>query len=106
MGRIVEFNDIYRAYPQSKTVTTSGGELSPSRMGKTRRTLLTITNTSATTVYVTFGDEAAVSGVGFPLVQGQTLTDADVGLENTWQGAVQAIATGTSTVILTEQFEP
>lgn len=100
---IVQFEDIDQSAATAVSVTTSDTVVLPSRLGKPRRTVLVITNLSPTTIYLSKGDAAAVSGTGIALQQNQTWSESDDGGFDCFQGAIHALgSSGTSSVAVME----
>lgn len=105
MAPVVTFQDIDQSASTAASVGTSSTTVLPTRLGKPRRTQFIITNLSPTTVYVTKGDAPAVSGTGVPLQQNQSWTESDDGGFKCFQGAVQALGSGASTVSIVETID-
>lgn len=97
--------DLDASESRSVTVGTSSTVLSNTRLYRTRRTKLAITNTSATTVYIVKGSQGVVADTaGVPLQQNQTLFESDDAGSDCWQDEIAAIGTASSTVNVTETF--
>lgn len=105
MGRIVEPADINNSVSTSVTVGTGSTQVLPTRLGRKRRTDIIITNLSPTTVYLSKGDQDAVTSTGIVLQQNQSWLSSDDAGSSCWQGAVNGIATSSSTVAVEETFE-
>jgi hypothetical protein len=105
MGKKVEWNDIDLSQSKTATVTTTSTELTPSRLGLSRRTQLIVTNTSPTTLTLYKGASAAVAGRGILLSQNQTYIESDDSGFKCWQGAIWAVASASSTVTMVETTE-
>jgi hypothetical protein len=105
MARVVEWDDIDQNQSGTVSVSTTSVQLVPSRLGLHRRTQLIITNTSPTTVTIVKGGADAVANIGIRLMQNQTYIESDDGGFRCWQGAIQAIASASSTVVFMETIE-
>jgi len=105
MARVVTFEDIDQSASTAASVGTSSSTVLPTRLGKPRRTQFVLTNISPTTVYVSKGEAPAVSGTGVPLQQNQSWSESDDGGFKCYQGAIQAIGSGASTVAIVETID-
>lgn len=105
MTATVSWEEIDDSTSSSATVTTSSSQLLPSRLGKKPRTQLVIINTSATTVTLVKGEQTAVANAGIRLTQNQTYIESTDAGSKCWQGAIQAVASGNSTVAYVETIK-
>lgn len=102
---IVIANDIDSSESRAVSISTSSTVLSLSRLGKTRRTKLAITNISPTTVYIVKGSQGVkATTAGIPLAQNQSLFESDDAGSDCWQDEIAAIGSAASTVNITETF--
>lgn len=99
---LTAFEQFSTAYTQ--TVGATEIEVSPTRLGRSRRVQFILTNLSAVTVTLTKGDSAAVANKGIILAQNQTYIESDDGGYNCWQGAFRVVASGAGTVSIVESF--
>jgi hypothetical protein len=91
----------------SMAVSATSDQMCNVVQGGYKRTMVIITNTSATAVVtVALGDLAAVAGSGIRLPpNGNWWQSSDSGL-TCWQGQIQAVADAAGTVGIVEQLEP
>jgi len=91
----------------SVSVSATSAEACNLVQGGYKRTMVVITNTSATAVVtIALGDLAAVAGSGIRLPpNGYWWQSSDSGL-TCWQGHIQAVADAAGTIAVVEQLEP
>jgi len=107
MSRPVRDADIDGTSPQLLAVSGTAVTLSDTRLGKARRIFLSIIPiTAGITVTVVLGDISPAVGQGIQLSQTQPFVQSDdANGKGTFQGTVQAIASGGGYVAMTEIFQ-
>lgn len=102
---VVQLSEIELAAPRSVAVSSTEAEISPTRLGRTRRTSLFIVPTSAgVVVTISKGDLPAVQNAGYVLQQGQAYVEADGDNFNCYQGAVHAVSSAGGNIAIVEVF--
>lgn len=88
----------------SANVSTTSAQIL--NLATQRRTSFVITNTSATAVVsLNFGEGAAVANTGVVLQPTQSYGQSDDSAFSCYQGKIQAIASGSGTVAISEQHQ-
>lgn len=107
MSPPVQEREIELTQPQLITVGATAVTLTPTRLGRARRSFLSIVPvTVGVTVTLVFGDTTPALNTGLPIEAKQPFIQSlDVNKKGVYQGPIQAIATGPGQVALVEMFE-
>lgn len=105
-GQPVTDAEIELSTPRTVSVSTTSTELSPTRLGRTRRTsFLIVPLTAGVTVTITKGEQDAVANQGYVLTQNQPYVEATSEGFLCYQGALQVVASSAGSVSIVEVFE-
>jgi hypothetical protein len=88
-------------------ITTTSTQVAAERVGSLiRKQIIIVNNSTAETVTIVFGDAAAVANQGIVLLPngGAYSESTDSGFI-CWDGAIQAISTGSSNLSVVERFD-
>lgn len=107
MASPVTLSEIELSTPQLLAVSGTQTTLSASRLGKSRRTFLSIIPlTAGVEVTISFGEQDAIINAGLVLKQSQPFIQSlDVNERGVYQGEIKAIASNIGQVAFVEMFE-